>query len=84
MLYNKQHVTTGTIINRHLLSHLDMCGVCGLPTTHVQTLQAASLIPIFLFVFGTFVWAWWMVTRLRIENYFLNRYQQIAGLLCRR
>jgi hypothetical protein len=84
MHYNKQHVTTTTIISRYSFPHLGMCGVCGLPTTHVGTLQAASLIPIFLFVFGTFVWAWWMVTRLRIENYFLNRYQQIAGLLRRR
>lgn len=56
-----------------------MCGVCGLPSTHVNTVQAVSLIPLFLLVFTTFLWAWCMVTRLRIENYFLIKFRKLAS-----
>lgn len=50
-----------------------MCGVCGLPSTHVNTIQTISLVPLFLLVFSTFIGAWWMLTRLRIENYFYHK-----------
>gem|GEM_PF-1932586 len=60
-----------------------MCGVCGLPSTHVNTIQTISLIPIFLLVFTTFFWAWWIVTRIRIENYFLNKFVKICSY-CKR
>jgi hypothetical protein len=55
-----------------------MCGVCGLPSTHVNTIQTISLVPIFFLVFTTFLWAWWMVTRLRVENYFLNTFNRLT------
>jgi len=61
-----------------------MCGVCGLPSTHVNTIQTVSLIPLFLLVFSTFLWAWWMVTRLRIENYFLDTYNKVKERLLKR
>ena len=61
-----------------------MCGVCGLPSTHVNTIQTVSLIPLFLLVFSTFIWAWWIVTRLRVENYFLNTFNKIRSLFSKR
>ncbi len=50
-----------------------MCVGCGLPTTHLGTIQSITFFPIIIFVVYTFLWAWWMVTRLRVENYFLDK-----------
>jgi hypothetical protein len=56
-----------------------MCGVCGLPSSHVNTFQTISLLPLFFLIFSTFLWAWWMVTRLRIENYFLIKFKKTTS-----
>lgn len=57
-----------------------MCGICTLPTTHANTFSTISMVSLFLMVFWTFVWAWWIVTKIRIENYFTNTFQTIVRL----
>jgi len=57
-----------------------MCGICSLPTTHASTISTISLIPVFILVFWTFIWAWWMVTKMRVTNYFLDTALKLQAL----
>ena len=54
-----------------------MCGICTLPTTHANTFSAISMASLFLMVFWTFVWAWWVITKMRVENYFVNSFHAV-------
>ncbi len=56
-----------------------MCAVCGLPTTHVNTFSTVSMVSLFLMVFWTFVWAWWIVTKVKVGNYFINSLQSVVS-----
>jgi hypothetical protein len=54
-----------------------MCAICTLPTTHANTFSTISMVSLFLMVFWTFIWAWWIVTKIRVENYFVDTFHSI-------
>ena len=54
-----------------------MCVICTLPTTHANTFSTISLVSLFLMVFWTFIGAWWIVTKIRVENYFVDTFHSI-------
>ena len=56
-----------------------MCGICMLPTTHANTFTTISTVSLFLMVFWTFLWAWWIVTKIRVENYFVDTFHSILA-----
>jgi len=56
-----------------------MCGICTLPTTHANTFSTISMASLFLMVFWTFIWAWWVVTKIRVENYFVDLFRSVVA-----
>jgi hypothetical protein len=61
-------------ISQNAVTCLYMCGICTLPTTHANTFSTISMVSLCLLVFWTFVWAWWGVTKIRVENFFVNMF----------
>jgi hypothetical protein len=54
-----------------------MCVICTLPTTHAGTFSTISMVSLFLLVFWTFVSAWWLVSKIKIEDYFVTTFRAV-------
>lgn len=46
-----------------------MCTVCGLPSTHSNLVQTASLFSLYFFTLTTVLGAWWIVSSARVRRF---------------